>query len=42
MSHHVGGFFLGTPVSSTNETDRHNIAEISLKVALNIIAIALV
>ena len=30
-------FSLGTPVSSTNKTDRHNIAEILLKVALNII-----
>ena len=28
-------FFPGTPVSSTNETDRHEIAEILLKVALN-------
>jgi hypothetical protein len=28
----------GTPVSSTNNTDRHNIAEISLKVVLNTIA----
>jgi hypothetical protein len=28
-------FSLGTPVSSTNKTDRHNIAEILLKVALN-------
>ena len=27
----VGGFSPGTPVSSTNKTDRHNIAEISLK-----------
>jgi hypothetical protein len=27
-------FFSGTPVSSTNETDRHDIAEILLKVAL--------
>ena len=30
-------FSLGTPVSSTNKTDRHDIAEILLKVALNII-----
>jgi hypothetical protein len=30
-------FFLGTPVSSTNKTDRHDIAEILLKVALNTI-----
>ena len=27
----------GTPVSSTNKTDRHNIIEILLKVVLNII-----
>jgi hypothetical protein len=28
-------FFPGTPVSSTNKTDRHNITEILLKEALN-------
>jgi hypothetical protein len=28
-------FFLGTAVSSTNKTDRHDITEILLKVALN-------
>jgi hypothetical protein len=28
---------LGTPVSSTNKTHRHDITEILLKVALNII-----
>ena len=28
-------FSSGTPVSSTNKTDRHDIAEIMLKVALN-------
>ena len=28
-------FSLGTPVSSTNKTDRHNITEILLKVALS-------
>jgi hypothetical protein len=28
---------VGTPVSSTNKTDRHNIAELLLKVALNTI-----
>ena len=33
----VGVFFPGTPVSSTNETDRHDIAEILLKVVLNTI-----
>jgi hypothetical protein len=30
-------FSLGTPVSSTNKTDRHNITQIVLKVALNTI-----
>jgi hypothetical protein len=30
-------FFPGSPVSSTNNTDRHDITEILLKVALNII-----
>jgi hypothetical protein len=29
----------GTPVSSTNKTDRHDIAEIMLKVALNTITV---
>jgi hypothetical protein len=28
---------MGTPVSFTNKTDRHDIAEILLKVALNTI-----
>jgi hypothetical protein len=32
----VGGFFLGPPVSSTNKTDRRDIAEILLKVVLSI------
>jgi hypothetical protein len=31
------GFCPGTPVSSTNKTDRHDLTEILLKVALNII-----
>jgi len=31
----VGGYFPGTPVSSTNKTDHHNITETWLKVALN-------
>jgi hypothetical protein len=31
-------FSLGTPVSSTNKTDCHNVTEILLKVALNTIA----
>jgi hypothetical protein len=30
-------FSPGTPVSSTNKTDRHDIAEIVLRVALNTI-----
>ena len=30
-------FSPGTPVSSTNKTDRHDITEIVLKVALNTI-----
>jgi hypothetical protein len=30
-------FSLGTPISSTNKTDRHDIIEILLKVALNTI-----
>ena len=30
-------FSLGTPISSTNKTDRRDIAEILLKVALNTI-----
>ena len=33
----VGGFSPGPPVSSTNTTDRHDITEILLKVALNTI-----
>ena len=33
----VGGFFLGTPVYSTNKTDRHDIAEILMKVELSTI-----
>jgi len=34
----VGGFS-GTPVSSTNKTDSHDITEILLKVALNTITL---
>ena len=30
-------FSLGPPISSTNKTDRHNITEILLKVALSLI-----
>ena len=33
----VDGFSPGSPVSSTNKTDRHDITEILLKVALNTI-----
>jgi hypothetical protein len=34
----IGGFLLhGTPVSTTNKTDWHDITEILLKVALNTI-----
>jgi hypothetical protein len=32
---HVGGFLLGTPVSSANKTDCHNITGKLLKVAIN-------
>jgi hypothetical protein len=32
-------FSPGTPVSSTNKTDRHDIAEILLKVTLNTITL---
>jgi hypothetical protein len=34
-------FSLGTPVSSTNKTDSHDIIEILLKVALNIINLSI-
>jgi hypothetical protein len=34
--------FMGTPVSSTNKTDRHDTDEILLKVALNTITLTLV
>jgi hypothetical protein len=34
-------FSSGIPVSSINKTDRHNIAEILLKVALNTITLTL-
>jgi len=37
----VGGFPPGTAVSSTNKTDRYDIAEILLKVALNTINLIL-
>jgi hypothetical protein len=33
----VGGFCLGTPVSTTNTTDLHDISVILLKVAINTI-----
>jgi hypothetical protein len=32
---------LGTPVSSANKIDRHDIAEILLKVALNYVGLVL-
>jgi hypothetical protein len=35
LTRQVDGFSLGTPVSSTNKTDRHDMTEILLKVALN-------
>jgi hypothetical protein len=35
----VGGFSAGTPISSTNTTDRHDINEILLEVALNTISL---
>ena len=38
----VGGFSPGIPVSSTNTTGRHDITEISLKVALNTITLTLI
>jgi hypothetical protein len=34
-------FSLGTPVSSTNKTDHHNITEILLKMELNTITLTL-
>ena len=37
----AGGFYPGTPVSPTNKTDRHDIIEILLKVALNTINLTL-
>jgi hypothetical protein len=37
----VCGIPLGTPVSSPNKTDRHDITEILLKVALNTITLTL-
>jgi len=36
----VGDFFQGTPISSTFNTDRHDIAEILLKVALGAITLS--
>ena len=35
----VGGFPPGTPISSTNKTDRHDITETLLKMALNAITL---
>jgi ABC-type Fe3+ transport system permease subunit len=39
VTHIITVFSSGTPVSSTNKTDRHDITEILLKVALNTITI---
>ena len=36
----IDGFSPDTPVCSTNKTDRHDITEILLKVALNTITVA--
>ena len=38
-SRQVGGFSPGTPVSSVNETGRHDITEIFLELALNTITL---
>jgi hypothetical protein len=35
----VGGFSLGTPISSTNKNDRHDITEILLKVSSSTITL---
>ena len=32
---HIGVYSLGTPLSSTNKTDCHDVTEILMKVALN-------
>ena len=37
----VGGFSMGTPVTTTNKTDLNDITEILLKVALNTITLTL-
>ena len=37
----IGGFLLGIPVSFTNKTDHHDIAEILLKVASNTMTLTL-
>ena len=37
----AGGFYPGTPVSSSNKTDRHNIAGILLNVGLNTIILTI-
>jgi hypothetical protein len=42
LGYYAGWLFsLGTPVSSTNKTDCHEISEILLKVALNTIILTL-
>jgi hypothetical protein len=39
---YIRGSEVGTPVSSTNKTDCHNITEILLKVVLNAITLTLI
>ncbi len=39
VTHIITVFSPGTPVSSTNKTDHHDITEILLKVALNTITL---
>jgi len=36
----ICGFLTGNPVSSSNKTDRHDITEILLKVALNTLTLS--
>ena len=41
MTYDMSVVFTGTPISSTNKTDRHDKTEILLKMALDIITITL-
>jgi hypothetical protein len=41
MTRYTRWFSSGTPVSSTNKTDNHDITEILLKVALNTITLTI-